>query len=103
MGKAVQCSVVATNGGGAVAADSAPRVVAQACIVPSLRGASLSSARSRLARARCALGKVTRVFSSTVKSGRVIRSNPGAAANLSAGTRVGLQLSKGRRPPKKKS
>jgi PASTA domain len=101
VGKAVQCSVLATNGGGTVAADSAPRIIAQACIVPRLKGATLSSARSRLGRAHCALGKVTRAFSSSVKSGRVIRSNPGAAANLAAGTKVGLQLSRGPRPKKK--
>jgi hypothetical protein len=101
VGKAIQCAVRATNSGGSVIADSAPRIVGQACIVPRLKGASLASARSRLARAHCALGKVTRAYSTSVKSGRVIRSNPGAAANLAAGTKVGLQLSKGRKPRKK--
>jgi hypothetical protein len=102
VGKAIQCSVLATNAGGTVASDSAPRIAAQACVVPSLKAASLTSARSRLARAHCALGKVTRAFSTSVKSGRVIRSNPGAAANLAVGTKVGLQLSKGPKPRKAK-
>lgn len=97
VGRAVQCQVSATNAGGTTVAESAPRVVAQACIVPSLRGATLAAGRRRLARAHCALGKVTRAFSSSVRAGRVIRSSPAAKTNRAAGAKVGVQVSKGRR------
>ncbi len=97
VGAALQCRVVATTAGGSVAAESPPRVAAQACIVPSLKSATLTVARRRLRLAHCRAGKVTRAFSSSVASGHVIRSSPGRGANRAAGTKVGVTVSRGRR------
>lgn len=69
---------------------------APACVVPNLKGKTLTSAKSALTHAHCAAGKITRKFSK-VKKGRVISQKPKAGTHLSAGSKVNLVLSKGKR------
>jgi hypothetical protein len=95
-GHAIQCRVAATNAGGTVVAESAPRVAAAACIVPRVAGLTVSAAGARLRSAHCALGHITRTRSA-VRIGRVIRAGLAVGANRRAGTRVPLIVSRGRR------
>jgi hypothetical protein len=99
-GHALQCRVTATNAGGPASALSAPLVVAgapaAACVVPSLRGRTLTSAREALAAAGCRLGTVTRTHSK-VKRGRIVRSTKKANRVLAAKARVNVVVSRGRR------
>ena len=97
-GHALQCRVTARNAGGTATATSAPVVVRGAqpasCVVPSLRGRTLTRARAALAAAGCRLGKVKRVHAS-VRRGRIIRSTPRAHRVRPAGARVSVVVSRG--------
>ena len=73
---------------------SAPPV--KACIVPKLKGRTVKAARSALKKAHCKAGKVSKKFSK-VKKGRVISSKPGAGKHKSAGAKVNLVVSKGKK------
>jgi hypothetical protein len=66
------------------------------CVVPKLKGKTLSQAKAALKTAYCALGKVTKAKSKTVKKGRVISSKP-AKGTKPFGTLVNLKVSKGKR------
>jgi uncharacterized delta-60 repeat protein len=67
------------------------------CAVPRLKGKGLNEAKTALRNARCALGKITRAFSSTITRGRVMGQKPGAGTWHKPGTKVSLVISKGRR------
>jgi beta-lactam-binding protein with PASTA domain len=67
------------------------------CVVPKLKGKTLRSAKGAIGRAHCSLGKVTRAFSARVKKGRVISQKPRAGSKLTAGAKLRLTLSKGKR------
>jgi hypothetical protein len=67
------------------------------CVVPKLKGKSLSKAKGLLTKAHCALGKVHKPKPRKHhKLGKVVvkRSSPGAGATLPAGTKVSLTLTK---------
>jgi hypothetical protein len=66
------------------------------CVVPSVLGSTLPRARAALARASCAVGKVSRRYSSH-RRGRVIAQRPRARTRLARRARVNLVISKGRR------
>ena len=67
------------------------------CVVPNVRGKTVAQARRMLASRRCVLGRVTRSYSSSVRTGRIIRQNRRPAARLPRGTRVNVVVSRGRR------
>jgi uncharacterized delta-60 repeat protein len=67
-----------------------------ACDVPKLRGLSLSQARKAVTREHCALGKVSRVWSRTVKRGLVISQRPAPGGLLAPKAKVSLTVSRGR-------
>jgi ABC-type transport system substrate-binding protein len=67
------------------------------CVVPNVRGKQVAQARRMLASRRCALGKVTRVYSAKVKRLRIIRQSRRPGARLPRGTRVNVVVSRGRR------
>jgi uncharacterized delta-60 repeat protein len=67
------------------------------CVVPNVRGKTLRVARSRIARARCTVGRVTRRSSQSLEQGRVISQRPQAGTRLSARGKVNLVVSGGRR------
>jgi PASTA domain/Right handed beta helix region len=68
------------------------------CVVPNVKGKTLARARRLLAAKRCALGRVTRVYSRKMRKGRVISQRPTVARRLPRGTRVHVKVSSGRRP-----
>jgi len=65
------------------------------CVVPKLKGLSLSAAKQRLEQAGCSVGTVKRRKSSSVAKGRVISSGPVKGSRRSAGTKVALVVSQG--------
>jgi hypothetical protein len=67
------------------------------CIVPTLKGKSLATARHEIKRAHCRGGTITHRYS-TVRTGHVISQKPHPKRRLRAGARVSLVVSKGRRP-----
>jgi hypothetical protein len=72
------------------------------CVVPKLKGLSLGKAKSALAKANCALGKVTKPKPKKgKKTGPLVvqSSNPGAGSTHPEGTKVSLKL--GPKPKKK--
>ena len=87
-GNAVQSFVVA-------AAPPGPK--AKHCVVPKLRGKRLPAAKRALRKAHCAVGRITRRRSSTVRRRRVISSRPKAKRRRPAGTKVAIAVSRGRR------
>jgi hypothetical protein len=72
------------------------------CVVPKLKGKSLSRAKGLLKRAHCALGKVHKPKHH--KHGKLVvtRSSPGAGAKKLAGTKVALTLGPPPKPHKHK-
>jgi hypothetical protein len=66
------------------------------CVVPRVVGKTLAVARSTIASRHCALGRVTKTYSSARK-GRVVRQSPLAGARRPAGTRVNVAVSRGKR------
>jgi hypothetical protein len=67
------------------------------CIVPELAaGSTLSTVRSRLTGAHCALGKTSRRSSTSIKRGRLIRLGSAGGAVRAPGAAVSVVLSTGR-------
>jgi hypothetical protein len=85
-----QLAAAATNLGGVTTNASESVTYRVECVVPKLRGDTLTRARAALRRAHCAVGKVVRVNSSKVRRRRVVDSNPAARKTRAAGTKVRL-------------
>ena len=73
------------------------RSATAACVVPRLKGASVAVARRTVVRRHCSVGRVTRVYSGTAKTGRVIAQKPRPGAHRARGAKINLVVSKGRR------
>jgi serine/threonine-protein kinase len=67
------------------------------CDVPNVRRRTLAAARTRLRRAHCALGAVSRVYSGKVAKGLIVTQRPGPGARLARGGHVRVTVSRGRR------
>jgi hypothetical protein len=80
---------------GSVATANVDTIVLQPCVVPDVRNRTLPSARRRLHKHECTLGKLTRRHSRRAKKGRVIRQRPAPGATLANGGKVALVLGKG--------
>jgi len=65
-----------------------------------VRGQKLAVARTRLQKAHCRAGAVTRRFSRAVARGRVISQGAAPGRKLASGAAVSLRVSKGRAPVK---
>jgi uncharacterized repeat protein (TIGR01451 family) len=70
------------------------------CVVPKLGGASVALAKKVLPLLGCKVGKITNSHSKSVPKGEVISTNP-RAGTYAAGWKIGLTVSSGK-PPKKK-
>jgi subtilisin family serine protease len=73
------------------------RTVQKACVVPRMTGQTVAQSRRALVARSCALGRVTRVYSRTVRSGRVLSQGRRPGARLARATRVSVVVSRGRR------
>ena len=80
------------------AAHSAKASFVRDCVVPKLKGKGLKAARRALKAHDCSAGKIARAFSNTVKKGHVISQKPKPRKRLKHGAKVGLTVSKGRKP-----
>jgi protein MpaA len=69
----------------------------QACVVPEVAGESLQAAERAVEAGNCRVGEITRVFSRTVRKGRVISQKPGPHRQLESGAEVALIVSDGAR------
>jgi hypothetical protein len=77
---------------------SVPRVTtAVRCRVPNVRGKSVAQARRLLSRANCRLGRTRRVYSNRVRAGRIVKQSKRPGVRLARGTRVNVDVSRGRR------
>jgi hypothetical protein len=65
------------------------------CVVPNVKGKTLSAAKRSLKAHFCRAGKIGHAFSSKVKAGHVISQKPKAGNHLKHNSKVGLTLSKG--------
>jgi glucose/arabinose dehydrogenase len=69
---------------------------AKRCTVPRVIGMRLAKAKARIRRSNCRVGKIRPVKSRRVR-GRVVSQRPRAGRRLARGTRVHLNISRGRR------
>jgi trimeric autotransporter adhesin len=91
-------TVIVTAAGGPSAGSAADTFTYVACVVPKLRGKTLSNARKALKRADCRLGKVT----ARSKSSRVVRSQrPKAGRVLPPRARVQVTLGRPSSKPRR--
>jgi hypothetical protein len=67
------------------------------CVVPKVKGKSLSAAKKALKAHSCSAGKVHHAFSSKVKKGRVVSTKPKAGSHLKHNGKVSLTVSKGKK------
>ena len=67
------------------------------CVVPGLRGKTVTTARAALTTSHCSAGSISRLYSNTVARGRVISTAPLRGGRLPGGTKVALVVSRGRR------
>lgn len=87
-------SCTSVNDCGTIVTADVDTIVVQPCIVPSIRGRSLASARRRLKKAGCRLGKVTRKHARRAKRGRVLKQRPAAGRSLPNGSPVAATVGK---------
>jgi hypothetical protein len=69
-------------------------IVTPACVVPSVVGRLLASARKLLAKANCSVGAVTRKRASKRRRGRVAGQRPAAGTRLANGAPVAIVVGK---------
>jgi hypothetical protein len=84
----VRCTSVSDCGTLAVA--DVDTIVKKSCVVPSVVGRRLASARHVLRKAECAVGTVTRRHARRSRRGRVLSQRPAAGTRLAAGAPVAL-------------
>ncbi len=68
------------------------------CVVPNVRGKTLTSAKLALKLHSCSTGKITHAFSNTVSAGLVLGQNPQAGSHLQHNGKVSLTVSEGPKP-----
>jgi Invasin, domain 3/PASTA domain/Bacterial Ig-like domain (group 1) len=91
-----QAIVTGELGGDAIGGHAAVTLEAQ-CVVPRLRGKTLTAAKEALRGAHCGVGMVKSIRSAKVAAGRVLAQSPAAGRMLAAGSKVKLTVSRGRR------
>jgi uncharacterized delta-60 repeat protein len=69
------------------------------CVVPQLIGTTLASAKTAIAHTHCAVGAISKTFSTTVPAGTIITTTPTAGTSKATGWPVKLSVSKGMAPP----
>jgi hypothetical protein len=67
------------------------------CVAPAVKGNTVRQATGAIRGADCSVGNVRKVFSSTVRRGRVISQKPRPGAIGPEGAKVKLTVSKGKR------
>jgi hypothetical protein len=97
-GSTYAASLVVRDSAGARSSPAgADAVIPVQCVVPNVKGKPLLRAKRALAKAHCGVGKVAHAYS-RVKSGLVLAEKPSAGKRLAKAAKVGLVVSKGKRP-----
>ena len=65
------------------------------CVVPKLKGRSLTAAKQAIRRAHCGIGRIRRAASHTVEKNHVISQKPKPNSRLKQGAKITLLVSKG--------
>jgi uncharacterized delta-60 repeat protein len=95
-GKLVAAGVVNDDLGRSIGFALARYLGSSICRVPDVRRRPLAAARRTIVSADCSVGRVTRVFSSTVRKGRVVSQRPLPGTRRPEHAKVRLVLSAGR-------
>ena len=74
------------------------KFTAKNCVVPNVKGKSLSAARKALQAHSCSVGRVAHAHSNTVPAGSVISESPQAGTRLRHNAKVRLTVSSGKKP-----
>jgi eukaryotic-like serine/threonine-protein kinase len=74
------------------------KFAAKNCVVPNVKGKSLSAARKALQAHSCSVGRVTHAPSNKVAAGSVISESPQAGTHLRHNGKVRLTVSFGKKP-----
>jgi hypothetical protein len=74
-----------------------PKPKPKPCVVPNVKGKTLSRAKRALSAHFCRAGKIKHAFSGKVKKGRVISQKPKAHRRLAHNAKVNLVVSKGKK------
>jgi plastocyanin len=82
------------NLGGMVAGSTGGGAGTTRCMVPRLKGKTLAAAKKRLARAHCAVGKITKRKGPKRKKGKVVAQTPKPGTSKPAGSKVRLVIGK---------
>jgi eukaryotic-like serine/threonine-protein kinase len=69
--------------------------------VPRLVGNGLAKAKTKIRKAHCQVGRVTRTFSSVKKKGKVLGQSPKAGRRFKNGAKVNLTVGKGPKPKRR--
>jgi hypothetical protein len=77
--------------------DLIPKKPKVQCVVPKVKGKSLAAAKRAIKAHSCRVGKIERVFSRAVKNGHVVSQKPHPGRHLRKGSKVNVNVSKGRR------
>jgi hypothetical protein len=86
------CVVSMTGNRSVTATFDPPPLAPPSCRVPKLVGLALKTARTRIVRAHCKVGKVTRKPAARKKRGKVVGQSPKAGRKLRAGAKVSLAV-----------
>jgi hypothetical protein len=87
---------VATNADTAVTATFTLNPPQPKCVVPKVKGKTLSAAKRAIKAHACSVGRITHATSRTVKKGHVISQKPKPGSRLKHGAKVDVVVSKGR-------
>ena len=79
------------------AAESVTATFEGPCVVPAVTGEASKAAKRAIKAGNCRIGKITHVFSGTVKKGYVISQKPKPHKRLEGGAEVALVVSRGTR------
>jgi PASTA domain len=102
LSRSLRVIVTATNPGGSASAASDTTVLvrkvgARPCVVPNVKRKTAATARKAIRRAGCAVGRIRKSYSGSVRSGRVVAQSPRPGSRRAAGAKVSLVLSQGKR------
>jgi eukaryotic-like serine/threonine-protein kinase len=83
---------------GSVCSCGADWTAPKACVVPKLKGKTLTAAKRSIKTDGCSVGRIKHATSPTIEKGRVISQKPEPGKRLKHGAKVNLLISEGRRP-----
>ncbi len=92
------CTVTMNGSHSVIATFARPPTVT--CAVPQVKRKALAQAKRAIVRGHCSVGRVTKAFSRSVPTGRVVSQRPAAGAHRASGAKVTLVVSKGTAKPR---